>query len=346
MEHQSLNKIATADFIKTNRKNKWTLLVLSVALLFVFALALMCGRYKIPISDIINVLTGQEANLSSYNVLIYLRIPRTLAAILVGASLALSGAVYQSTFNNPLVSPDVLGVSSGAAVGASIAILLNFSYFGITVLSLIMGVISVCIALILPKLIRNTSMLSLVLSGIIVNAIMNSLLGLVKYLVDGTDKLSSITFWMMGGFSNIKYTDVLYLLPIVVVCCTILLLLRWRINVLSLGKEGSITSGVKYRLVRMVIIVCTTLLTAVSVSVSGSISWIGLAMPHIARLLCGNDNRFTLPCTMLCGSIFMVVVDILSRCISVNEIPLSIMTGILGAVIYISVLIKKGKDIR
>lgn len=346
MEQLSLNKTATLDFIKTKRKNKLTLLVLSIMVIVVFVIAMVCGRYKITISDFISIMTGQDVNLSSYNVLIYLRIPRTLAAILVGAGLALAGAVYQSTFNNPLVSPDVLGVSSGAAVGAAMAILLNFSYFGITVLALITGIISVCIALLLPKLIRNTSMLSLVLSGIIVNAIMNSLIGIVKYLVDGTDKLSSITFWMMGGFSAIKYTDVLYLLPTVFLCCTILLLLRWRINVLSLGKEGSITSGVNYKLVRMVIIVCTTLLTAASVSVSGSISWVGLAMPHIARLLCGNDNRFTLPCTMLCGSIFMVIVDILSRCISINEIPLSIMTGILGAAIYISVLIKKGKDIR
>lgn len=346
MEQQLTSKAATSDFLRTSRRNKRILLVLSAMLVFVFAIAMISGRYKIPLSDILHILIGQEVDLSSYNVLIYLRIPRTCAAILVGASLALAGAVYQSTFNNPLVSPDVLGVSSGAAVGAAIAILLNLGYFGITIMSLITGIVSVCIAILLPKLIRNTSMLSLVLSGIIVNAIMNSLIGLVKYLVDGTDKLSSITFWMMGGFSNIKYSDVLYLLPVVIACCMILLLLRWRINVLSLGREGSITSGVNYRLTRMVIIICTTLLTAVSVSVSGSISWIGLAMPHIARLLCGSDNRFTLPCTMLCGSIFMVIVDILCRCISVNEIPVSIMTGILGAVIYISVLMRKGKDIR
>lgn len=346
MERRLQNKTATEEFIRTNKRNRTTLLVLSVSLLLIFAVAMVCGRYKIPISDIFKILIGQETAFSSYNVLIYLRIPRTCAAILVGARLALAGAVYQSTFNNPLVSPDVLGVSSGAAVGAATAILLNCGYFGITALSLATGIVSVCIALLLPKIIKNTSMLSLVLSGIIVNAVMNSLIGLIKYLVDGTDKLSSITFWMMGGFSHVKYSDVLYLLPIVVICCTILISLRWRINVLSLGKEGSITSGVNYRVVRMVVIICTTLLTAVSVSVSGSISWIGLAMPHIARLLCGNDNRFTLPCTMLCGSIFMLVVDILSRCISINEIPLSIMTGILGAAIYVSVLVKKGKEIR
>ena len=307
---------------------------------------MVCGRYSVPFSDVIKIIFGQDVNLSSYNVLIYLRIPRTCAAILVGASLSLAGAVYQSTFNNPLVSPDVLGVSSGAAVGAAAAILFGFSYFGITVLSLITGILSVCIALILPKLIKNTSTLALVLSGIIVNAIMNSLIGLIKYLVDGMDKLASITFWMLGGFSSIRYSDVIYLLPVVISCSAILLLLRWRINVLSLGKEGSVTSGINYNLVRMAVIVCTTLLTAVSVSVSGSISWIGLAMPHIARLLCGNDNRFTLPCTMLCGSIFMVIVDILARCISINEVPISVMTGILGAIIYISVLVKKGKEIR
>ena len=278
MEQKLQNKTATAEFIKTNKRNKITLLILSLLLLIIFAIAMICGRYRVPISDIFKILTGQDVNLSSYNVLVYLRIPRTCAAILVGASLALAGAVYQSTFNNPLVSPDVLGVSSGAAVGAATAILLNFSYFGITLLALATGIVSVCVALLLPKLIKNTSMLSLVLSGIIVNAIMNSLIGLIKYLVDGTDKLSSITFWMMGGFSHVQYSDVIYLLPVVVVCCAILLMLRWRINVLSLGREGSETSGVNYKAVRMIVIVCTTLLTAVSVSVSGSPSPVSLTM--------------------------------------------------------------------
>ena len=346
MEQKLVNDSAASNFTKSARRNKCVMLVLSALIVVAFAVAMLCGRYKIPVTDILKILTFQDVDPSSYNVVIYLRVPRTCAAMLVGAALALAGAVYQSTFNNPLVSPDVLGVSSGAAVGAATAILLNFGYFGITILSLVMGIVSVCVALLLPKLIKNTSTLTMVLSGVIVNAIMNSLIGLIKYLVDGTDKLSSITFWMMGGFSSVKYGDVLYLFPTVVSCCVVLLILRWRINVISLGRDTSIMSGVNYQVIRMIIIVSTTLLTAVSVSVSGSISWIGLAMPHVARLLCGNDNRFVLPCTMLCGSVFMVAVDVISRCISINEIPVSIMTGILGAVIYISVLFKKGREIR
>lgn len=304
------------------------------------------GRYHISINDIIKFLfNSKELEKTKLNIIIYLRIPRIIIAILVGSSLAIAGTVYQSTFKNKLVSPDILGVSSGSCVGAALGIILGFNILICSFLSFITGIMAVLFTLAIQKIIRNKSSLSLVLSGIIVSALMNSCLGLIKFLADTENQLAAITFWTMGDLSSSTYLNIIYILPIVFPCVTIILLIRWKINVVSIGQSQSQTLGLNYKFYRMIIIVCSTLLTAASVSVCGTIGWIGLVIPHIVRIIVGNDNRKVIPLCITFGASFLVIVDMFARSLSFNEIPISIITGFLGAIIYLVLLCYNSKEV-
>ncbi len=329
------------------RKSSFLLLFrLMFGLVGIFLVSLCVGRYSIPLAECLNILTNgllgtSVTDSTSINVILYLRLPRILAAILIGSSLSLSGLVYQSVFQNMLISPDILGVSSGACVGAATGIILGASSSFVTGMAFIGGIISVCISLIIPNMIHNKSNLSLVLSGIIVSSFMNSMIGILKYISDPNRKLAEITFWMMGSIAGIKYQDIVIILPIVVICSAFIWLLRWRINILSLGEENVAALGVNFKITRLVIIICCTLLTACSVSISGSVGWIGLVVPHMARFISDADHRKSIPVTMLMGAIFMTAVDLVARSASRNEIPLSIITGFTGTPLYIFLLAKR-----
>ena len=197
----------------------------------------------------------------------------------------------------------------------------------------------------MPKLFHNRSSIILVLSGIIVGALMNSIISLIKYLADRDEKLAAITFWIMGSVTGITMKEVLRVLPLIIIPTIVLLLMSHRIDVISLGSEEAKSLGVNYKRNRLVIVVCSTVLTAASVSISGNVGWVGLVIPHIARALCGDKSRDSLPIAFFFGGFFMMVVDMLSRLLSKDDIPLSIITGIFGAVIYSVVLIKKGRTI-
>ena len=272
-----------------------------------------------------------------------IRIPRTLAAFMVGSCLSVAGLVYQTTFNNKLVSPDILGVSSGCCVGAGIAILLGLNAGLIRVMAFAFGFLAVIIAIFLPKVFRNLSSLSLVLSGIIVGSFMDSVLAIVKYIADRNEKLADIVFWIMGSMAGIQMDEVLRSTLINIVPFIILLGMGWRINVVSLGMEEAQSLGINYKHNRLIIIACSTLLTANCVSISGNVGWVGLVIPHIARAFVGDDARMSMPTAAICGGLFLMIVDILSRLVSVNEIPLSIITGFFGAIIYTGVLARRGR---
>jgi len=310
-----------------------------------FLISLVVGRYSINLNKLIYAIITSDTSFKGYHVIKFIRLRRTLAALIIGIALSLSGTVYQNVFNNKLVSPDILGVTSGSCVGAAIAILCGGSGLIIEVSAFFLGLLSVFIALLVPKLINSVSNLSLVLSGVIVGSFMNSGIGFLKYVADGNNKLSTITFWMMGSIVDITYNDIIVVLPIILFLTIFLFLSAWRLNVISFGLEFSETLGINYILNRNIFICCATMLTALAVSISGSIGWIGLVVPHIARALVGNDNRKVLPTSVFIGGSFMIVVDLLARTISVNEIPLSIITGILGTTIYIVILkiTSKGK---
>ncbi len=321
------------------------MLLLAVALVGFVLLGLCLGRFSVNPADVIGAfvskITGAAGNDAMETVVFVLRIPRILAAMIIGAALSLSGAVYQNIFRNPLVSPDILGVSSGASVGAAGAILLGLGAVGTQAFAFFGGMLAVGIAVVLPRLMRNSSNMMLVLSGIITSGFMSSALGIMKFVAEESTELSAIVFWQMGSFSSIRMPDVIPISPVFIVCLVLLLALSWRINILSFGEIEARTLGMNVRALRTLTIVCASLLTASSVSISGTIGWIGLVIPHLSRLLIGSDNTKMLPVTALLGALFALVIDTIARVITTVEIPLSILTGIVGAPFYAWLLYKQ-----
>lgn len=328
--------------------NKKTLLFLIVSILsFVclFVFALMIGKYSISIPDFVKaVFTNDEAYQTQRSIIINLRLPRTLVAALSGIGLSLSGLLYQEIFQNKLTSPDLLGVSSGAALGAAIAITLGLSSIFVSVFAFLLGIETVLITILISKLFKNGSSITLILAGIIVGGFMSAALSLVKYFADPTTTLASITYWLMGSFENSTIKIVYVMLPIVVVSCVVLLVLSWRINIVALGQEEAQTKGINYKLYRYLIIGIATLLTACAVAFNGTISWVGLVIPHIVRLISGRDTRRSIPLCITFGGLFMIIVDIISRTFTKSEIPLSAITGLLGTVIFVVILLSKRRE--
>lgn len=260
---------------------------------------------------------------------------------MVGGALALSGAAYQGVFKNPLVSPDLLGVSSGACVGAAMAILLELGSGGVQTMAFIMGIVTVGLTALVPKLLKNNSMTMLVLSGVIVSGIMNSLMGIIKYLADPETQLAEITYWQMGSLAKVTAGDLRAVLPAAIAASAVIIAIRWRINILSLGETEAKALGVPIGAVRGIIIVCATLLTASSVCLCGTIGWVGLVIPHMGRILATPDNVKSIPVSFVLGAIFMLVIDTIARALTSMELPLSILTGLIGAPFYFYVLSKQ-----
>ena len=336
---------AQAQIKKQQKRFRQIMLVLSIFSIFVFVISSIIGRAGI--TNPIKLVKAMSGNTEDYKQMIQIlqriRMPRTLASFMVGACLSVAGLVYQTTFNNKLVSPDILGVSSGCCVGAGIAILFGMSAGLIRMMAFAFGFMAVSIAILLPKLFHNHSALTLVLSGIIVGSFMDSILAIIKYIADRNEKLADIVFWIMGSLAGIQMDEVLNSALINILPFIILLVMGWRINVVSLGVEEAQSLGINYKRDRLIIIACSTLLTANCVSISGNVGWVGLVIPHISRSFVGDDVRMAMPASALCGGLFLMIVDILSRLVSVNEIPLSIITGFIGAIIYTVVLARRGR---
>lgn len=332
------------------RKSKKTfiisVLILSALIVILFFVSMSVGRYRIPFPDVIKYYTGQTVPELSARVIAYLRLPRTLLAALVGCALAVSGAIYQSAFNNKLVSPDLLGVSSGASVGACFAILLGLSGVLISLFSFAMGFIAVILTVLIAKIFKNKSNVVLLLSGIAVGGLMSSGVGLMKYLADDEMKLAEMTYWLLGDLSGTTMKEVWIMLPIVVASCVVTVLTSWRVNIVSLGAKESKALGINYNANMGILIGIATLLTAGAVSVSGTIGWIGLVIPNVVRLIVGSDNKKVLPLSMLSGAAFMIIVDMLARTLAPNEIPLSVITGIIGTPLFIYAIFKRRKELQ
>lgn len=320
--------------------------VLSASIVLLFFVSMCVGRYSISISDVAKFFTGQAIPDMASRVIVHLRIPRTLLSILVGCALAVSGTVYQSAFNNKLVSPDLLGVSSGSSVGACFAILLGMSGVMISLFSFVTGFIAVALTVLIAKIFKNKSTVILLLAGIAVGGLMSSGVGLMKYLADDEMKLAEMTYWLLGDLSGATMKEVYIMIPIVVVSCIVIILISWRVNIVSLGAKEAKTLGVNYKANMAVLIVVATLLTASAVSVSGTIGWIGLVIPNVVRLIVGSDNKKVLPLSMLAGAAFMIIVDMLARSLAPNEIPLSVITGIIGTPVFIFAIFKRRKALR
>lgn len=331
---------------KSNKKFVITLIVLSAILVILFFTSMCLGRYPVSIADVFKFFTFQTIDDTSERVIEYLRLPRTLIALLIGCSLAVSGAIYQSAFNNKLVSPDLLGVSSGASVGACLAILVGFSSALISVFAFIFGFAAVALTLLISRTFKNKSNIILILCGLAVGGLMSSLVGLMKYLADNEMKLAEMTFWLLGDLSKATIKDFWVMLPITVVGCALAIILSWRLNIISLGAKESKALGVNYKVTMVLLIIVATALTAVSVAVAGTIGWIGLVVPNIVRLFVGSNNKKVIPLSILIGAIMMIIVDTIARSIAPNEVPLSIITGILGTPVFIYAIFKRRREIR
>lgn len=331
--------------------------ILAIDLLFVFlllggvVLAICVGKYPVSPIDSIRILWSRLFGLSNglpdmtQNVVMGLRVPRILASVVVGAALSMSGAAYQGIFKNPLVSPEFLGVSSGACIGAALAILLSMTTVFISLFAFIGGIVAVLLTVSIPSFIKNRSNLVLVLSGIIVGSALSSVFGFIKYIADPDTQLASITYWTMGSFSYIKLSELVTVLLVIIVPAVILILLSWWIDVLSLGEDEARSLGANVKLIRGIVIACSTLLTAGSVCIAGTIGWVGLIIPHFGRMLAGPSNRRLIPLCGLIGGLFMLLVDTLTRTIGVSEMPVSILTGIIGAPFYCWLLFRQRRTL-
>jgi iron complex transport system permease protein len=319
-------------------------------------LSVMVGRYAMSLGDISAILFARlrgypvNASLAQANVVLFtLRIPRIALAILVGSALSLSGAAYQSMFQNPIVSPDVLGVTHGAGVGAAAAILLDLPSLGIHLLSFTVGICAVTLVLVIAGIIgRDTKRVSvavLVLTGMVITFFFQSLTSLAKYAADSENKLPEITFWLMGSFARANsYRNVMIMLVVTVLGSAPLFLLRWQINAMSFGDEEAKALGVNVKYTRVLVILCSTLLTASSVSLCGTITWVGLVVPHMIRLAAGPNNDVLFPASMLAGGLFLLIVDDFSRVIVPGELPISILTSMIGAPLFIYMLFRGRRE--
>ena len=306
-------------------------------------LAFAVGAYPVSLSDLIAALGlksgAAPVSDAAQTVIWQIRGPRVLGAMLVGTALATSGGAYQGLFRNPLVSPDILGVSSGAAFGAVLGIFLGLPVIGIEAMSFVGGLVAVVLVYAIAAWISGRdATLALVLIGVVVGALLASGVALLKYLADPLNQLPAITFWLLGSLAAFNRSDLAVLAPTVVVALVPLALLRWRLDVLSLGDEEATALGVDVRLVRAAIIVGATLMTSVAVAVSGIVGWVGLLVPHLARLIVGPAFARLLPMTVVLGAGYLLAVDTVARTLGAVELPLGVLTAVIGTPVFLWLL--------
>lgn len=303
--------------------------------------ALFCGRITLTPSEFLTAIVKPAANPALSNIIYTIRMPRVIGALLIGGGLATAGCAFQSIFYNPLVSPDILGVSYGAAVGAATAILIGGGIWLTQLLAFVGGLVAVSLTLLIARLLRQRGTLILVLAGIVVSGFMQALIGLLKYVADPDSQLQSIVYWQLGSLAKVDFSNIMAVLPMLVAGAGLLMFLRWHLTILSLGDLIASTQGINIRCERLLLIFAGTILTAGTVCLSGNIGWVGLVIPHMARALIGDDDRLALPLSAIFGAIFLLFVDTLARSLSAGEIPLSILTGFIGAPLFIYILLKK-----
>ena len=310
--------------------------------------SLLLGRYALSPGQLLHMLwtkvTGGAADwpLSDDKVVFAVRLPRVAAAALVGAALAVSGAAYQGMFRNPMVSPDILGASTGAGFGAAVAILLGAGYFGISAAAFCCGLLAVAAAWLVSRLSRTNQTVTLILAGMMISSLFSAGTSFVKLVADTQQQLPAITYWLMGSLSSIKDKDVVFLAIPVALGMIPLFFLRWRMNLLTVGEEEAQSMGVNTRRLRGAVIVCATLLTSASVAVSGMIGWVGLVIPHFCRMLFGYDYRRLIPAGALFGAAFLLAVDDIARLVTTGELPLGILTAFVGAPLFLYLIATGG----
>lgn len=323
--------------------------VLGAVFLAVLLGSLLVGRYALSPGQLVHMLwtriSGGTADwpISDDKVVFAVRLPRVAAAALVGAALAVSGAAYQGMFRNPMVSPDILGASTGAGFGAAVAILLGAGYFGISAAAFCCGLLAVAAAWLVSRLSKADQAVALILAGMMISSLFSAGTSFVKLVADTQQQLPAITYWLMGSLSSIKDKDVVFLAIPVALGMIPLFFLRWRMNLLTVGEEEAQSMGVNTRRLRGAVIVCATLLTSASVAVSGMIGWVGLVIPHFCRMLFGYDYRRLIPAGALFGAAFLLAVDDIARLVTTGELPLGILTAFVGAPLFLYLIATGGR---
>ena len=327
----------------------WVLILFVLFFLISFILSFSLGRYPIDPWTLIKILLSRILPLeqtwsSQMEIVVFnIRLPRVLAGSLIGASLALSGLVFQTIFHNPMVSPDVLGTTSGAGFGAALALLLNLPSLMVNAFAFIMGLISILLVYLVSSRVKNNQILGFVLGGIMISSIFTSLTSYIKLVADPNDTLPNITYFLMGSLASCTMRDVAISVIPMALGMTTILLLSWKLNLLSLSEEEARSLGINTRLIRTIVVIASALLISTSVAIAGVIGWIGLVIPHIIRMLIGCDTRRTIPASIFMGSSFLIIVDTFSRMLSTAEVPIGILTSLIGAPFFLYLIIRQGR---
>ena len=332
---------------ESGKMDRIVIYALLIALpVFLFFISFMMGRYPVAPVDVIKTILSPfipslAVSPQVTSIVFNIRLPRIIAALVVGASLAVAGASFQGIFQNPLVSPDLLGVSQGAGFGAAVAILLNMGNFFIQLSAFVFGIISVAITYVISKSYRAGGILLLVLSGTAVSAFFNALVSGAKFMADPYDKLPQIVYWLMGSLSSVNFDKLAMIVIPLIIGIAVIMILRWHLNVLSMGDEEAQSLGLNPNNLRILIITECTLVTSAAVSISGIIGWVGIVVPHMTRIIVGPDHKILLPASLSIGASFLLLIDNISRTAISIEVPIGILTAIIGVPIFLY-LLRKG----
>lgn len=318
-----------------------------VAVLLLSLAALGMGRFAVSPREVLAVLfpgafSGVEISDNMRKVVLDIRLPRILLALLAGAGLSVAGAAFQALFSNPLATPDTLGVATGASFGAVLGILFGFSVLTVQLFALASGLLAVALVYLVSRQKGGAPMMMMILSGMVISALFSALVSLIKYTADPQDVLPAITFWLMGNMQNATWKALLLGLPFILGGILIIFLFRWKLNAMTLPEEEAAALGIPVRRIRALVVLGATMITASVVSMCGLIGWVGLLIPHIARMIFGGNNKQVVPASIGLGAVFMLVIDTAARCVTASEIPVSILTAVIGAPFFIILLRKTG----
>lgn len=335
--------------IQTKKKGISSKLLTVILILLPVSAALVClgiGRYSLNVSETIEILfsdiTGKEVNQTGYTVIFNVRLPRIILAAVVGAGLSCAGAAFQSLFSNPLATPDTLGVASGASFGAVLMLLIGGGLFSVQLTALAFGLVSCFVTYAMSRKNGKSSIVMIVLSGMVISAVFEALVSLLKYVADTEEELPVITYWLMGSMSRANYNNLKMGFPFILIGLIIIFALKWRLNILSLNDDEANSLGINVQMMRIIFIAASSMITASCVSMCGQVGWVGLLVPHISRMINGNNNCSVVPISAGLGAFFMIVMDTFARSATAAEIPISILTAIIGAPVFIILLRKTG----
>ena len=334
--------------LNEKRKHALVIVILILVLCGVALMSLLLGRFQISVKECLTILASKVFPIEAFwtqvqdNMLWLVRVPRIAIAVLVGMALSVAGTSYQCIFRNPMAAPDILGASTGAAFGAALAILMGRSNTEITIWAFASSIACVALVLLCARICRGSPIINLVLSGIMIGSLFSAATSYLKLIADPHNTLPAITYWMMGSLSGANMGKLSYVWIPMLIALVPIFLLRWKINLLTMDDEEAKTMGINTGRVRIIVIICATLLTAASVSVSGMIGWVGLVIPHIARRMVGNDCRILIPTAGLTGGIFLLLVDDVARNLYTTELPLGILTAFIGAPFFIYLMARRG----